>query len=579
MRYSILSAPSSVRHTLDVFGGYNHNLRIGEGEFYHMENLTSDRYPVLAARNKRGVFAQTAAAGLIAKDSLCYVNGTDFVINGYPVPMGLSDGEKQLVSMGAYVIILPDKKWINTLDLTDWGDIEAVFTSNSDVTFSLCDAAGGALPQPAVSAAAPEDPRNMALWLDTSASTPILKQYSADTGVWNVYTDSLVKIQCPGIGKAFAVFDGVSISGVLAQELESLNGSAVIRAIGEDFIAVPGVVGEPITQQTPAGAVTVARRMPDMDFVTQCGNRLWGCRYGTDRDGRTVNELYACKLGDFRNWNCFLGLSTDSWAASVGSDGPFTGAVTHLGHPVFFKEHCLHKIYTSPAGAHQVQDTPCRGVEQGSAKSLALVGDTVYYKSPGGICAYDGSLPVEVSQALGTEVYRNAVGGSAGHKYYVSMEDRAGAWHLFVLDTQKGLWHREDSLRVSAFCFCRGELYAVDPAGGRILALLGSGEPEADPVRWMAQTGELGLSAARHQYISRMVLMMGLGEGASADVFVQYDLSETWEHLCTVQGTGLGLTAIPIRPRRCGYLKLRLEGHGPVRLYALTKTMEEGSDL
>ena len=43
------------------------------------------------------------------------------------VDMGLSTDEedcpKQLISMGAYVIIMPDKKWINTMTL-EWGSIE-----------------------------------------------------------------------------------------------------------------------------------------------------------------------------------------------------------------------------------------------------------------------------------------------------------------------------------------------------------------------------------------------------------------------------------------------------------------------
>ena len=30
------------KDTVDVFAGYNHNLRIGDGEFYDMKNLTSD---------------------------------------------------------------------------------------------------------------------------------------------------------------------------------------------------------------------------------------------------------------------------------------------------------------------------------------------------------------------------------------------------------------------------------------------------------------------------------------------------------------------------------------------------------
>ena len=50
-------------------------------------------------------------------------------------------------------------------------------------------------------------------------------------------------------------------------------------------------------------------------------------------------------LGDFRNWQCFMGLSTDSYYGNLGTDGKFTGAITHMGYPLFFKENCLHKVY------------------------------------------------------------------------------------------------------------------------------------------------------------------------------------------------------------------------------------------
>jgi len=578
MRYPVLSASGHVRQTLDAFGGYNHNLRIGENEFFRMENLSSDRSPVLSPRGKRGIWVKEKADGLIAKDSLCYISGGAFVMNGYRVELHLSEGEKQLISMGAYVIILPDKVWINTLDLTDHGNIEAVFTSASPVTFTLCAGDGTALPQPVSGPEAPQQPENGALWLDTSVSPGVLKVYSRDAGLWSAAEGTCVQLSCPGIGRAFRLDDGVTVSGVLPAALAELNGAHVILERGDDYIRIPGCISGQVVQEPEAGAVTVERRMPDMDFVTQCGNRLWGCRYGTDRDGRTVNELYACKLGDFCNWNCFLGLSTDSWAASVGSDGPFTGAVTHLDHPVFFKEHCLHKIYISPAGAHQVQDTPCRGVERGSGKSLAMVGETLFYKSPGGICAYDGSLPVEISRPLGNVHYHAAVGGAAGQKYYVSMADGSDDWHLFVYDMEKALWHREDSFHAAAFCCCRGELYAIAAETGWIWGMLGSGEPEP-AVRWMAQTGQWGLATPDRKYISRLVLLMGLGTDTVADISICYDLSETWEHLCTLRGSGLGLTAVPVRPRRCGYFRLRLEGTGDARLYSITKTVEEGSDL
>ena len=42
MRYPQLTPPATSRSMVDVFRGYNHNLRISDGEFYDMENLTSD---------------------------------------------------------------------------------------------------------------------------------------------------------------------------------------------------------------------------------------------------------------------------------------------------------------------------------------------------------------------------------------------------------------------------------------------------------------------------------------------------------------------------------------------------------
>ena len=54
VNYPKLKKPKSRREALEVFKGYNRNLRIGEGEFRQMENLTGDCYPMMSARGKRG---------------------------------------------------------------------------------------------------------------------------------------------------------------------------------------------------------------------------------------------------------------------------------------------------------------------------------------------------------------------------------------------------------------------------------------------------------------------------------------------------------------------------------------------
>ena len=345
MNYPKLRVMEASRQMVDTFKGYNHNLRIGDGEFFDMKNMTSDYYPVLSPRKKRGVYASTTTPnGMIAKDSLCYVDGTKFVINGYPVDMGLNDQPKQLVSMGAYVIIMPDKKWINTLNTTEFGNIEAIWESTSDVTFTLCTISGDAYDGAAASATEPKEPKNMQLWIDTSSTPHVLKQYSETSAAWISIATTYIKISSVGIGKAFEQYDGVTISGVVAEGLQDLNASMTIWDKGDDYIVVVGLLDEVTTQTVAEGAITVSRTMPLMDYITESDNRLWGCRYGMAANGEVVNEIYACKLGDFKNWNCFMNLSTDSYVVGVGSDGPFTGAVTHLGYPLFFKENCFHKV-------------------------------------------------------------------------------------------------------------------------------------------------------------------------------------------------------------------------------------------
>ena len=595
MKYPTLPTRSSNREMLDAFKGYNHNLLIGEGEFFDMKNMTSDHYPLLAPRGKRGVYASPESAqGLIAKDTLCYVDGENFVMDGYPIAMGLStdaeDCPKKLISMGAYVIILPDKKYINTADISDFGNIEAEFTTGNPVSFTLCRLDGSEYIVEYMQPDEPGEPANMTLWIDTSSTPHSLRQWSETSGMWVSIATCYVKISSPGIGKAFEKYDGITISGLKdtelmdadtgdaidAHDLAALDGAAVVWDKDDDFIVVVGMLD---VTRTISNAVTISRKMPNLDFVVESDNRLWGCRYGISADGDVVNELYASKLGDFKNWNCFMGLSTDSYVVSLGTDGQFTGAVTHLGYPLFFKENCVHKVYGNYPANFQVQTTTLRGVQRGCEKSLAIVNEILYYKARHAVCAYDGSLPVEISASLGNEAYSAAVAGAHGNKYYISMADASGMYHLFVYDTAKRLWHKEDNLRADCFCSCREELYCIDHSSGKIITMLGSGTKDAGNVRWMVQTGIIGTASPDMKSISRLLVRLSLEIGARVRIYAQYDSVGAWEHLGTVSGMNLRTIQLPIRPRRCDHFRLRIEGEGDARIYSITKTIERGSDI
>lgn len=579
MKYPFLSELNTTRELIDVFRGYNHNLRIGDGEFYEMTNLSSNDYPILSPRPLRGIYATPSAPqGMIAKDALCYVDGGDFIINEKRIPMGLTidDAPKTLISMGAYVIIMPDKQYINTADFTDKGPIEASRTTTGTVTFSLCQADGNAYSDVAIQDTEPESPKNFDYWLDTSSVPNGLKQYSSTSKMWVSIATTYIKIAATGIGEPFNEGDGVTISGVADASLSDLNNTMIVQAKGNDFLVVTGIINKVITQDTP---VSVKRQMPNMDFIIESENRLWGCRYGTALNGEVVNEIYASKLGDFKNWNCFMGISTDSYAVTVGTDGQFTGAVTHLGYPLFFKENCMHKIYGNYPANYQVLTTACRGVQKGCSRSLAIVNEKLYYKARSGVCSYDGSLPVEVSAALGDVAYGDAVAGSIGNKYYISMKDNGGKFHLFVYDTAKGMWHREDDTEAVQFCNCRGDLYYIDRDYNQIKTVKGTTDvKEGKTIKWEAVTGLIGTSSPDKKYISRLDVRMSLTYGARVFFFIQYDSSGEWEQLFSKVGTSLQSFPVPIKPRRCDHLRLKIMGEGDAKIFSICKTIEQGSD-
>jgi len=573
--FPALQQPPQLRVTVTRFLGLDRSPDTPQGAFTDLTNMSSLDYPTLSVRPARGTVTTLALPlGLTQRESLVWCDGGRLLINGCETGLLLSaSAEKQFVSMGAYLVIFPDKMYINTRDLSDYGSLENTAVTTGTVTFTLCRADGDPYSDYTVSAAAPETPAGGALWLDTSGDAPVLRQYDAAAPGWTAVAATYVKISAAGIGRGFSAGDGVTVSGC---SVTDLNGSFVLSAAADDYLTVPGVLSAARTQ---TAALTVRRAVPDMDYVTECGNRLWGCQYGLV-DGLTVNAVYACKLGDFKNWQCFEGLATDSYAAARGADGPFTGAVTHLGNPLFFREHSLEKVYPAASGAHQIVTIECQGVQKGSARSLCVVEGVLYYHGIGGIYTYDGSLPRNVSRALGAARYRNAAAGAVDGRYYVSMQDETtGAWHLFCCDTRRSLWHREDNTHAMAFAPVGSDLFCLEAGTGRILSLLGSQGVKETDIPFAAETGDWGLADMEHKYLQRLEARVLLSEGASLSLYVSYDSGGTWEKKGAVTGTAaLRPAVLPIRPKRCGQVRLRLTGTGGCRLYTLCGVYGKGSD-
>ena len=577
---------STTRRMTDVFLGLDARMKVRDGAMNSTKNLTTERYPLLATRKKRGlVSALTAPGGLIEKDALAYVDNGKLFYNGAETALtGLSAGEKQLVSMGAYICIFPDKLYYNTENPLDYGSMEASYTSSagSSVAFAPCHADGTLYEHVQVGATEPSS-SSVDLWISTAGGTSVAMSWSASYGGWveldTVYTRISFASQ-GAIPALFAEGDGVTIAGTEGTA-EVCNGEKILYAVGgaegieADWVVVVGLLGASVTQTS---SVTITRTVPTMDFVCEAQNRLWGCFYGNS-GGQNINEIYCCALGDFKNWNQFRGLSTDSWAASVGSDGQWTGAVNYLGSPVFFKEGRIHQVGISAVGAHTIQETVCRGVQKGSHKSLIVVNETLYYKSRVDVCAWQGGFPVGVSDALGDGKYYDAAAGAFGGRYFLSMRDGGNVWSLFVYDADKGLWCREDALHVLQFAKVDDELYAIDADENKLLALNGTqGAPEVS-LSWEAVTGVIGYEYPDRKYISRFDIRLRMDGNAGAAVFIEYDSNGVWIDSGIIARSGLGTVMLPIRPRRCDHLKIKIAGTGAAEILSIAKILELGSDV
>ena len=367
------------------FGGLNKGLVIGENEFSDMKNMSSDVFPAIAVRKPRGEILKSLSKphGIIYKNGLAYVDGTKLYYKDKEIAT-VQDTDKQLVSLGAYIVVFPDKIMYNT-STGEKTALEASWSQAATATFAQT----------------------------TTGST-------------------MVKISCTGIGKQFNQFDGVEISGCTNS---SFNKTTVIQEKADDYIVIIGDLSSSFTQES---GLKLTRKVPDMDYICENGNRLWGCSSAN-------HEVYASKLGDPTNWNAFEGISTDSYAATVGSDGDFTGCLSHMGYVLFFKEDTIHKVYGDKPSNFQINTSfPVRGVAKGCEKTACVVNETLLYVSRSNVCSFDGAYPESVSDALAEVRFQGGVAGQHNGKYYASLQDVSGQWNIYVYDLKKGMWHKED---------------------------------------------------------------------------------------------------------------------------------------
>lgn len=599
----------------------------GESYFSDMKNGGSDSFPFAASRSGRGItkLLDNPANGLLGTDKLAYVDGQKLIYDGREVLTDLIDGEKRLVAFGANILIYPDQKYYNTVT-DESGAMETAETVSGSETILT---GNGFKYKASDSRISTDSDGNVYIsvnyimgWRGFTLNSVLCKSAKDSVYMPRLYVDGenatkdsfknylRIRIQngmieyissattvCIGLGSdrytlEDIVWKALPIEAVTAPELTGetgylWNGDTPIKITdGMLYLSEPGDLSSVFTSigNTSSSALVCTynwtkSNLPRLDHVCVLDNRLWGCRYGMQAGSTAaVNEIYCSKLGDFKKWSTFQGISTDPWYAGVAETGPFTGAVAYGGHPIFFKEDCAYVISGSYP-PYSVTTLHIAGVAQRAARSICEADGALYYKSRYAVMRYTSSSIGSVSDRLGRlpDAVR-ACAGSYNGKYYLSL-----AGEIYVYDTKRGMWCAEDACGAVDFATADGKLYIAggrgDTDGKYPICMSAPGMAAEADMPWSFTTPRIGYGLPNRKYVSRVLIRLEIGDAALPTVELSRD-GGTWEALsCAARagadGARTGSITIPIRPRRCESFRIRVSGVGAYKLTGITKYMEE----
>lgn len=521
------------------------------------------------------------------------VAGDWLTVDIWKQPDGVGPNPR-IVRMGAYAIIYPAGIWVNVVALeagntmvqgTNWGYCSGrAYSGAGTLTLTMCDEEG--IPFNGVTVSSSEPATQSGYWLDTSNSEKSeLKEWNVTYSAWVSVVSTFVKITTLNHDPNYdtlAKGDGISLytecDNGTADEVKNLLNmdhylyGADIPQNGTGWILVAGIIPSDTVSVTIDGC-SATRYQPTFDFVVEAQNRLWGCRY-SEEDG--INEIYASKLGDFKNWSVYQGLATDSWTASRGIPAPFTGAISFSGSPLFFREESMEKIFPSSTGAHQIMTYHLEGVQSGSADSMVIIEERLFYKSPQGVCVYTGSLPYRISDGFGDWTFYGASAARHGRKYCVSMMNTrerpvlatGGPRVCAVYDLATGDWHMEDEAWAAMAVTWHDKLYYVQDG-----TIKGFGSGGSNGIEWYAESSPMSLQLPEHKWITYLRLRFRLELEAACRVYISYD-DGPWERKGELHGNRIVSRELGIWPRRCDHFRIRLEGMGGCELQSVSYRME-----
>lgn len=356
--------------------------------------------------------------------------------------------------------------------------------------------------------------------------------------------------------------DAVTISGC-SDNGNNKEAEIIIRSASDTELTFDD---NAFTEATEYSEINIKRTVPDLDFICESNYRLWGTH---------GNTIYSSKFSDPFNFKVFDGLSSDSYAIDVGSEGEFTGCIPYSSHICFFKENTLHKLYGTKPSNFQITTANIYGVQSGSEKSMQIVNEQLLYKGVGGVYSYTGGVPELISEKFGNRRYSDAVACCDGEKYYISMK-QGDTWDLFTYDVLKNIWLREDDTHAVDMAFYDGKVYYLD-SGGELYYI----DKTADrgDIDWGATFCTIHETVNEKKGYSKFHLRMDLSAGAWLAVDIKTDNDLQWQQVYTTHNEKAKTVSIPIMPTRCDSIDIRLRGRGKCTVRAFIREFSVGSDV
>ena len=322
---------------------------------------------------------------------------------------------------------------------------------------------------------------------------------------------------------------------------------------------------------------------PGLKYASVYGSRVFGV---------DDNLVYASSYNDYADWNLDTADETNdanAWVSmsqsNVKADGTFTAITTYDNHIVLFKSDFMQLVYNNK-NPFRIVDVGSYGCDNPYA--VAEAGGILYFASADTVYAYGGGTPKSIGDCLDLDDLRGAVLGSWGDVLYMYAAKSLYAY-------KNGVWSNlgypgADIIQFAsldyglAALFGNGDISFIDWSESAAQAVSGDDWTPEYSDDWWFETDLMAAGKLDIRRVKKLSILCEADSGAEMTVYLLRD-GEKFDSLNSVSvgsfigSGGLGIMRVLTR-QFSGYMhRLRIVGHGRIKIYAVELKISWGGDV